>query len=100
LVDLTGLMTAKNIARTFADEEIRLEAMNRLHGLSGSAFDHEYVSLMTAEQQAAVATFRSVAETAADRNVRNYARTVLPLLQKDFDTATALEKRLASQHQE
>jgi len=99
LVDLTDLMKAKNIARTFADEEIQLEATNRLHGLSGSAFDREYVSLMTAEQQAAVAMFRSVAETGSDPDVRNYAQTVLPSLRKDFDTAAALEKKLASQDQ-
>ena len=99
LVDLTDLMKAKNIARTFADEEIQLEARNRLHGLSGSAFDREYVSLMTAEQQAALAMFRSVAETASDPSVRNYAQTVLPSLRKDFDTAVALEKKLASQDQ-
>ena len=99
LVDLTDLMKAKNIARTFADEEIQLEARNRLQRLSGSAFDREYVSLMTAEQQAALAMFRSVAETASDPNVRNYAQTVLPSLRKDFDTAVALEKKLASQDQ-
>ena len=99
LVDLADLMKAKNIARTFADEEIQLEARNRLQGLSGSAFDREYVSLMTAEQQDDVAMFRSVAETASDPSVRNYAQTVLPSLRKDFDTAVALEKKLASQDQ-
>jgi putative membrane protein len=97
LEELRDLMKAKNIPETSAAiEGIKLDAMNRLHGLSGSAFDHEFVSLMTAEQQAAITTFKSAAETAADPDIRNYASGVLPLLRQDFDTVTALEKKLAA----
>jgi hypothetical protein len=53
---------AKNMpASSAAIEELQLEAKNRLHGLSGSTFDHEFVSLMTAEQQEAVPIFNSAA---------------------------------------
>ena len=96
LADLADLMKAKNVPNTSSTaEEIKLDAMNRLNGLTGTAFDHEFISLMTAEQQAALNTFNSVAETAADPDIRNYAKGVLPLLREDFDTATALEKKLA-----
>jgi putative membrane protein len=97
LAELSDLIKAKNIPHTSPTiEGIRLDAMNRLHGLSGSAFDHEFISLMTAEQQAAITTFNSAAETSADPDIRNYAKGVLPLLQEDFNTATALEKKLAA----
>jgi putative membrane protein len=97
LVELSDLTKAKNIPHTSATiEAIRLDAMNRLHGLSGSTFDHEFISLMTAEQQAAITTFDSAAETSADPDIRNYARGVVPLLREDFNTATALEKKLAA----
>jgi len=76
-------------------EEDKLEAANRLHRLSGNAFDHEFISLMAAEQQQAVADFRNAAETAGDPAIRSYAGAVLALLRKDLDTAVALEKKLA-----
>src|SRR5262245_48967217 len=65
--DLTALMQAKNMAESpAAIEGMRLDAMNRLHRLSGRVFDREFISLMTAEEQEAVATFNAAAETAAD----------------------------------
>jgi len=97
LAELTDLMKAKNMAESSAAiAALREDAINRLHRLSGSDFDDEFVSLMTAEQQEAVPIFNAAAETAADPDIRNYAKSVLPLLRQDFDTAIALEKKLAS----
>jgi putative membrane protein len=97
LAELTDLMKAKNMEESpAAITALQQDAINRLHGLSGSAFDDEFVSLMTAEQQQAVATFNAAAETAADPDIRNYAKSVLALLRQDYDTALALEKKLAS----
>src|SRR5215471_2398755 len=90
---LTDLMKAKNVpATTAAIEGLQLDAMNRLYGLSGSEFDHEFVSLMSAEQQAAVPIFKLAAETSADPDIRNYANSVLPLLLEDFNTVSILQK--------
>ena len=97
LSELAQLLKDKNIPQTSAvPETMQLDAMNRLHGLSGGAFDHEFVSLMSAEQQATLNTFDSAAETAADPDIRNYAKGVLPLLREDFNTVSALEKKLAA----
>ena len=99
LADLAGLMTAKKMAESSAAiEELKLDAINRLHGLSGSAFDDEFVSLITAEQQAALATFNSAAETAADPDIRKYAQGVVPIIREDFDTVVSLEKQLAAKN--
>jgi putative membrane protein len=95
LADLRNLMKARNKADSAAGiEDLRLEAMNRLQELSGSAFDHEFVSLIAAEQQETLANFNSAAETAADPDIRNYAKGVLPLLREDFNSAVALEKKI------
>jgi putative membrane protein len=94
LTGLKDLMKTKNIAGSYQFEATQLEARNRFEGLSGSSFDDQFVSVITAEQQAIVATLASAAETAADRDVRNYAKSVLPVLRKDFDTAVALQKKL------
>jgi putative membrane protein len=97
LEELTDLRKAKRLAASSAAiEGLQLDALNRLHSPSGSAFDHQFISLMTAEQQEALAIFNSAAETAADPDIRNYAKAVLPLLREDFDTAAALEKKFAA----
>src|SRR5262245_48943233 len=97
LAELADLMMVKNIPQTSATTlGIQLDAKNSLYGLSGSSFDHEFVSLMTAEQQAAVTTFKSAAETAADPDIRNYAQGLLPLLQEDFNTVSTLQRELAA----
>ena len=94
---LTELRKQKNLPESSAIvQEMQLVARNRLSGLSRGAFDYEFISLMTAEQQEAVATFNSAAETAADPEIRNYAKSVLPLLREDFDTASTLEKKFAA----
>ena len=96
LSELAALMKAKNLAEPSAEiEELKLDATNRLHRLSGSAFDDEFVSLMAAEQQEAVAIFDSAAASAADSDIRNYAKRVLQFLRKDFATALTLQKKLA-----
>jgi len=95
LEKLKAVMKSKGFAQQPArEEELQLEAINRLHRLTGSALDHEFIGLITAEQQQSVGTFDRAAETAADPDVRTYANEVLPTLQKDFDAAAALETKL------
>jgi putative membrane protein len=98
LAKLKAVMRSKDLAEPpLTEEGLQLEAMNRLHGLSGSALDHEFISLITAEQQQSIGTFDRAAETAADPDVREYASEVLPVLRKDYDTAVALERKLGAQ---
>jgi putative membrane protein len=97
LAGLKAVMEIKDFAQPpAAEEELQLEATNRLQRLSGSALDDEFISLITAEQQQSIGTFDRAAETAADPDVREYARGVLPALRKDFDAAVALQKRLGA----
>jgi predicted outer membrane protein len=96
LSDLKKLMHDKNMPpRPAFATEVELEARTRFHRLSDGAFDHEFISLMTAEQEDAVRIFTAAAETAADGDIRNYAQQVLPSLQADYDRAADLEKKLA-----
>ena len=91
LTELTELMKAKNITQPAAlADEVQLEAAKRLHRSTGTAFDHEFVSLIVAEQQEMVRGFDRASETAADPDVRSYAARVLPSVRKDFETANKL----------
>jgi len=97
LAKLQAVMKIKGFTEPPArEEEIQLEALNRLHRLTGSALDHEFISLITAELQQSVATIDRGAETAGDPDVRAYASEVLPTMRKDFDAAAALETKLGA----
>ena len=96
LTDLKDLMKAKHLAEPaeFA-AEVHSESAERLRNSSDGAFDHEFVSLMTAEQQDAVRVLDSASQTAADPDVRNYAKRVLPSLQADYNKVSDLQKKIA-----
>src|SRR5262245_14022636 len=96
LEKLRAVMKIKDFAQPATEEELELEAMNRLHRLTGSALDHEFISLITAEQQQSIGAFDRAAETAADPDVREYASQVLPTLRKDYAAALALEAKLSA----
>jgi putative membrane protein len=95
LTELRTLMKAKGVSEPpDLSDEMRLEADNRLHHTSGSAFDDEFVSLITADQQETVRLFDSAANTLPDPDIRSYAARVLPSLRKDLDTAIGLERKI------
>jgi hypothetical protein len=52
---------------------------------------------MTVEQQDAVRIFDSASQTAADPDVRNYAKRALPSLQADYNKISDLQKELTGQ---
>ena len=96
LTELKNLMKAKHMAEpaVFA-EEVHSEAANRLTSASDDAFDHEFVSLLTADGQDTLRIFDSASQTAADPDVRDYARGVLPSLRANYNKASDLENKLA-----
>ena len=96
LTELKDLMKAKHMAEPaeFA-AEVHSEAVERLRNIDDDAFDREFISLMSAETQQTARTFDSVAQTAADPDVRNYARRQLPAIRANYDKASDLEKALA-----
>lgn len=101
LQQLSDLMKKKGAAMPVSLPALTIEAANRLQSVPDSAVDHEFISLMTAEQQQLIPMFRNTAETAADPDVRAYAKGVLPIVQKDYDDALGIEKKLEEkEHQE
>ena len=65
--------------------EERNEAVEKVQGLSGAAFDKEFVNMMVADHEKAVDTFRHEAATAQNPDVRDYAKNVLPTLREALE---------------
>jgi putative membrane protein len=94
LQQLSDLMKKKGAAMPVSLPELKMAETNRLQSVPDEAVGHEFISLMTAEQQQLIPTFRQTAETAADPDVRAYAKGNLPILQKDYDDALGIEQKL------
>lgn len=59
--------------------------MSKLRGLSGAAFDRQYIKMQTDAHKEAVALFDNYAENGTDEELRKFASETLPTLQDHFD---------------
>jgi putative membrane protein len=97
LQQLRDLMNRKGLSQPPSVPEAAVEGTYRLDSVSGAAFDHQYISLMTAEIQQAILRFKMASETADDPEVRAYAGAALLILDREHQEAAGLEKKLAGQ---
>ncbi len=76
-----------------SDEQKEIE---KLTGLTGPAFDKEYINRMVKMHEKDVSNFKSRSTKAKDPDVKNLANQVLPTLQQHLDLAKSLQGQLKS----
>jgi len=96
LEKLVDLMNKNGLPQPKGLPEVRSEAVKKLQGLSGPAFDKEFVNMMVTDHQKAVDEFRHVAATAQNADVRDFAKNTLPTLEKHLKDAQDLQSKLGS----
>jgi putative membrane protein len=96
LKSLVDLMNKNGMPQPKGLPEERSEAVKKLQGLSGAAFDKEFVNMMVMDHQKAINEFRHEAATAQNADVRDYAKDVLPTLEKHLKDAQDLQGKLGS----
>ena len=96
LKKLVDLMNKNGMQQPKGLPEERSEAVKKLQGLSGAAFDKEFVNMMVTDHQKAVDEFRHVAATAQSADVRDFAKNTLPILEKHLKDAQDLQGKLGS----
>ncbi len=64
---------------------------NTLEGLSGAAFDKEFLSDMVKNHQTDIADFNKEADDTAPADIKSLVQNTLPDLQKDLDLAKHLQ---------
>jgi putative membrane protein len=97
LQKLVDLMEKNGIPQPKGLPEERNDAVKKMQGLSGAAFDKEFVNMMVVDHEKAVDTFRHEAATAQNPDVRDYANKVLPTLEKHLKDARDLQGKLGKQ---
>jgi putative membrane protein len=95
LEKLVDVMKKNGIPQTKGLPQAQDEAINKLRRLSGSAFDRQFVDMMVEGHQKAVEMFKEEANTAQNKDVRDYAKDTLPTLEKHLRDAKNLQLKLA-----
>ena len=90
LQQLVDLMNKNGMPQPKTLPEERTDAIKKMEGLKGPAFDKEFVNLMVEDHQKAIELFQKEANSAQNPDVRDYAKDVLPTLQKHLKDAKNL----------
>jgi putative membrane protein len=67
--------------------------MQEMKSLTGAAFDKHYIDMMVTDHAKTVSLFKQATETRSD-DVKNFATATLPVLDKHFKQAVALQKEV------
>lgn len=66
---------------------------NKLQGLSGDAFDREYVKDMVKDHEMDVKDFQKEADKGADPQIKNFASQTLPILQQHLSKIKSIQSQ-------
>lgn len=83
----TGLSVPKSI------DPKHLQMIAPLAKMKGAAFDHRFIQMMITGHEAAIAAYSREIKNGQNADVKNYAQTAMPVLQKHLDDATGLQKK-------
>ena len=97
LRNLVDLMNQKGMPQPKGLPEVKHESMEKLEGLSGSALDRQFTILMVEDHQKDVIEFRNKANTAQDKDVKDYAMNTVSTLQKHLKKAQDLQDKLVTE---
>jgi putative membrane protein len=93
LQELTALAGKKAITIPQTADMGAQDAHKKFDNASGPDFDIEYIDMMVAGHQKAIALFENEAKTSGDNDVRAFATKTLPVLHKHLAGALALQKK-------
>jgi putative membrane protein len=96
LQKLVELMNKNGMPQPSGMAEVRSEAIDKLQSLSGPSFDKEFIGMMIENLQKAVDRYQREQNSAQNPDVRDYAKNMLPTLQKHLKDAQDLQSKLVT----
>lgn len=69
---------------------------NKLSGLSGPAFDRDYMRAMVKDHKTDVAEFQKEANTSRNEGVKSFASSTLPTLQQHLQLAQSVDSKISA----
>jgi putative membrane protein len=96
LEKLVDLMMKDGMGQPKTLPEERNDAVKKMQGLSGAAFDREFLNLMVQDHKKAIAAFKDAVDTSSNAGVRDYAKNTLPMLESHLKDAQELQNKMAT----
>ena len=94
LQKLVDLMNKNGMAQPKQLPEERNQAIKDMQGLSGAAFDTKFLNMMIEDHKKAIEMFRQEADSGQNKDVRDYAKDVLPTLEKHLKDAENIQGQM------
>jgi putative membrane protein len=91
--NLKGIANSLNIAIPDSVSNDARKEINDLKMKKGKDFDKSYVNMMVDDHKKDIAEFRKCADNCSDSTVKNFAATMLPVLEKHLDSIQAIASR-------
>jgi putative membrane protein len=94
LRDIVNLMNEKGMPQPKGLPEVKHESLDKLNGLSGAALDRQFAMMMVEDHQKDVTEFRDKANSAQDKDVKDYVTKTLPVLERHLQKAQELQGKM------
>jgi putative membrane protein len=94
--ELASLAMARGITPPNAPDPGRMGAITILQPMTGLPFDIAYLQEQTADHVVGIALFQSEAQSSLDPELRAYAQKYLPVIQRHYQTLSALMTSMAA----
>ena len=88
------LMMKHNVPHPAGLDDARREAVSRLERLSGPTFDREFANMMVEKHRQAVEKFSAQANSGRNNDVVDFAKDLLPTLERHLQKAQELQSKL------
>jgi putative membrane protein len=94
LEKLVDLMIKDGMGQPKTLPEERSEVVKKMQGLSGTAFDREFLNMMVQDHKKAIEVFKDAADTSPNAGVRDYAKNAIPMLERHLKDAQELQNKM------
>ena len=91
--NLKDIASRKNITVPAAITDDQKKEMEKLSKKSGADFDKAYVDMMVDDHKKDIAAFKKASGNVGDNDIKNFATSTLPTLQKHLDSIEAIKSK-------
>jgi len=92
--NLKAIATKKNIDVPAAVTDNQKKDIDKLSKKSGADFDKAYVDMMVEDHKKDVDAFKKASGNVGDNDIKNFATTTLPTLQKHLDAIESIKSKM------
>ena len=95
---LAALAQSKGVTPTMTPDDAHTQMMSQLQGEHGRAFDRAYIAGQVTDHKMVVQALQTEIDSGTDPDLKSYAQSTLPVIQKHLQMAEAIQAPAMSAH--